>query len=199
MNRLIGNWEGRAVIGVLAMATLAGCAGESPIGPDRRLAVPVTPAAAEASATMRDPDLSSCDSLQVPAGSQLAARLYATGDQIYRWNGTTWTFVAPSARLFADPAGTATVGTHYAGPTWESVSGSKVVGSVIRRCTPHASAIPWLLLGAVSSEAPGIFQGIAFIQRVNTSGGTAPSQPGNVTGDTASVPYTTEYLFYRAP
>ena len=38
------------------------------------------------------------------------------------------------------------VGIHYGGPTWESLSGSKVVGAVIDRATPDASAIPWLLL-----------------------------------------------------
>lgn len=58
-------------------------------------------------------------------------------------------------------------------------------------------AIPWLLLGAVS-QGPGVFHRVAFIQRVNTVGGNAPSDPGSFTGEEARIPYTTEYLFYRA-
>src|SRR5438128_8595145 len=67
-----------------------------------------------------------CDSLQVQAGNQLAFRMYARGVQIYRWNGSTWQFVAPAATLFADPGYHAQVGIHYAGPTWQSNSGSFV-------------------------------------------------------------------------
>ena len=125
------------------------------------------------------------------------SRVYATGVQIYRWSGTSWTFVAPQATLSANAGGSSTVGTHYAGPTWESVSGSKVVGAVAQRCTPVASAIPWLSLNAVSSTGPGIFHRVTFIQRVNTVGGLAPSAPGSVAGEEVRVPYTAEYFFYR--
>ncbi len=135
--------------------------------------------------------------MHAPAGSQLASRLYAKGVQIYRWNGTSWSFVEPSAVLFADAKGKGAVGSHYAGPTWLSVSGSKVVGTVLERCTPDPNAIPWLLLGAVSADGPGVFQGTTYIQRVNTVGGNAPSNPRSVTGEVVNVPYTAEYLFYR--
>jgi len=37
-----------------------------------------------------------------------------------------------------------------------------------------------------------------FIQRINTVGGNAPAAPGTVVGEEANVPYTAEYLFYRA-
>jgi hypothetical protein len=89
------------------------------------------------------------------------------------------------------------VGTHYAGPTWESVSGSKVVGTVAQRCTPIATAIPWLSLTATSSEGPGIFRRVEFIQRLHTVGGLAPSAPAASAGEEARVPYTAEYFFYR--
>ena len=124
--------------------------------------------------------------------------VYATGVQIYRWSGTSWTFVAPEATLSADAGGNSTIGIHYAGPTWKSVSGSKVVGSVSQRCTPDATAIPWLSLNVVSSEGPGIFHRVTFIQRVNTVGGLAPSSPGSFTGEEVRVPYTAEYFFYRS-
>jgi hypothetical protein len=146
----------------------------------------------------RAPDLSACSNLTVTDGV-VAFHAFATGVQIYKWTGSSWSFVAPSAALYADPDGNGMVGIHYVGPTWESTSGSKVVGAVAERCTPNATAIPWLKLQAVSSDGPGIFSRVTYIQRVNTVGGTAPSAPGSVAGEIANVPYTAEYYFYRAP
>ncbi len=51
---------------------------------------------------------------------------------------------------------------------------------------------------AVETDGPGIFRRVAFIQRVNTTGGTAPAAPGTTVGEEARVPYTAEYYFYRA-
>ena len=145
----------------------------------------------------RAPDLDDCPKLQVPAGNKVAFHVYAEGVQIYRWDGTAWTFVAPEADLFADEDGDGEVGSHYAGPTWESDSGSLVVGAVLERCTPDPDSIPWLLLEAVYTEGPGIFERVTYIQRVNTVGGKAPTDPGNAVGDEARVPYSAEYFFYR--
>lgn len=139
-----------------------------------------------------------CDSLQVPAGNELKSHTYAVGVQIYQWNGSGWVFVAPAAVLYADRRHHAEVGTHYAGPTWESNSGSKVVGARVAACTPDPNSIPWLKLTAVSSQGPGVFDGVTFIQRIKTVGGTAPSTPGSSVGQQAQVPYTAEYLFYSA-
>src|SRR5262247_3996343 len=97
------------------------------------------------------PDLEECPTLELSEGNQVAWHVYAEGVQIYRWNGTSWIFVAPEAVLFADAGGHGQVGFHYAGPTWETLSGSKVVGVVIDRCTPDPTAIPWLKLGVVSN------------------------------------------------
>jgi hypothetical protein len=144
------------------------------------------------------PDLGECQNLGVMAGNELAFHAYAGGVQIYRWNGASWTFVAPEAVLYADAGENSIVGIHYAGPTWESVSGSKVVGRVSDRCTPDSSAIPWLVLEAVYTERHGIFAHVTYIQRLNTVGGLAPTAPGTVVGEEARVPYTAEYLFYRA-
>src|SRR5262245_14336749 len=147
-----------------------------------------TPATAD-----RRPDLGTCLNLRVPNGHKVSFHVFADGVQIYRWNGTAWVFVAPEALLFADGGGDGVVGTHYAGPSWESNSGSKVVGAVIDRCTPDPADIPWLWLRAVSATGPGIFHRTTFIQRVNTVGGIAPSAPGSFSGEEARVPYTTEY------
>jgi hypothetical protein len=146
----------------------------------------------------RPPDLGDCQNLQVPAGHKVLFHAYAQGVQIYSWNGTSWTFVAPEAVLYADAAYHGAIGTHYAGPTWESTSGSKVVGTVLERCTPNPDAIPWLLLKSASNSGPGLFRRVTYIQRVNTVGGKAPTQPGDTPGEVARVPYTAEYYFYRA-
>ena len=131
------------------------------------------------------------------ASGQLTFHAYAAGVQIYRWSGASWVFVAPRATLYSDPNRRGVVGSHYAGPTWESVSGSTVVGTVAKRCTPNQSAIPWLLLDAVSSAGPGVFRGVTQIQRVNTMGGVAPATAGTVLDEIAEVPYSAEYFFYR--
>jgi hypothetical protein len=88
------------------------------------------------------------------------------------------------------------VGIHFGGPTWESNSGSKVVGTVIDHCTPDPNAIPWLLRGAASTEGTGIFQDVTYIQRLNTVGGKAVA--GHCPGEMALVPYSADYFFYRA-
>ena len=139
-----------------------------------------------------------CDKLQVPAGNEVAFVAFATGVQIYSWNGTTWVFIAPAATLFADAGYNGQVGTHYAGPTWQSNSGSKVVGMRLAACSPDPNSIPWLKLLAISTQGPGIFDGVTFVQRVNTVGGKAPTVPGTTVGQLANVPYTAEYVFYRA-
>ena len=146
----------------------------------------------------QSPDLPSplCDGLQVPTGNKLAFRLYAVGVQVYRWNGTSWTFVEPVAQLFGDANYTLKLGTHYAGPTWESNNGSKVVGRREADCSPDPTAIPWLLLEKVSTAGVGIFTPVTFIQRVNTKGGLVPTAPGTSIGAVAQVPYSTEYYFY---
>ena len=148
----------------------------------------------------RSPDLPFplCDSLQVPVGNKLAFHVYAVGVQKYRWNGTAWAFVEPVATLFADASYHGKVGMHYAGPTWESNSGSKVVAARVAACTPDASAIAWLRLETVSTDGPGIFSQVTYVQRVNTVGGLAPGAPGLSIGAVVEVPYTAEYYFYRA-
>ena len=174
-----------------AAIALAGCADETTTGPAEQAAIPTTRAAA------RGPVLGECDEIAVPAGSKLVFHAYAEGAQIYQWDGGAWAFRGPSAKLYADAAGTGTVGIHYGGPTWESNSGSLVVGTLNTPCERGPADIPWLLLDAARSEGPGIFDRVAFIQRVNTVGGRAPTVPGSL-GEVRNVPYTAEYFFYRA-
>jgi hypothetical protein len=157
-------------------------------------------AAAGPASRKRNPaaDLGGCQELQVPTGNKLSFHAIAEGVQIYAWKGTTWSFVSPEALLFAIPGEDGLIGFHFAGPTWESLGGSKVVGSVTRSCTPDPDAIPWLLVKAVSNKGNGIFQRVSYIQRLYTVGGKAPSVPGDFPGQVARVPYTADYCFYRA-
>lgn len=195
--RLAGAW-----FFLTASIAIAGCADDIVLDPN--VDVPITQELVPSAATSSDvtagrtAESGVCDNLSVPPGSKLVVKVFANGVQIYRWSGTAWNFVAPSAVMTSDAAGNGTVGTHYAGPTWESLSGGRIVGAVRERCTPDTDAIPWLLLDVVSREGAGIFHRVRFIQRVNTTGGNAPSTPGSFTGEEARVPYTTEYLFFRA-
>lgn len=177
----------KGVIALVLLLTIAGF-------------VPASIPAASAADNNRTPDLPSpvCDSVEVPPGNRLAFHTYALGVQIYRWNGTTWTFVEPVATLFADAEYHDKVGIHYVGPTWESNNGSKVVAARLEGCSPDTNAIPWLLLQTVSTDGNGIFSRVTYIQRVNTTGGLAPTAPGISIGAVAEVPYTAEYYFYRA-
>ena len=138
-----------------------------------------------------------CVEIAAPAGSTLTFHAYAIGVQIYRWNGASWVLLAPAATLYADSDYRGKVGTHYGGPTWESNSGSFVTGSRSAACPSDGVSIAWLLLKKVSSDGPGIFARVSYIQRLNTVGGLAPSAPGSTIGDEAKIPYTAEYYFYR--
>jgi hypothetical protein len=143
---------------------------------------------------------------EVPVGLQTPGETnkihfhaYAVGVQIYAWSGTNWVFQSPEAVLFADADAHGEIGIHYAGPTWESQSGSKVVGAAVANApSPNANSIPLLLIRAVSTQGPGIFAQTTYVQRINTVGGRAPATAGTAGGQIARVPYTAEYFFYRA-
>jgi hypothetical protein len=133
--------------------------------------------------------------IAVPAGNKVHFHGYGVGVQIYTWNGTSWGTATPEATLFDHEA---VVAIHFAGPTWESNSGSRVVGAVMPPpVVVDSNAIPWLLLKAVHTNGPGIFADTSYIQRVHTAGGKAPSANGLVVGQVARVPYTADYFFYR--
>jgi hypothetical protein len=167
-------------------------------------AVAVTAPAAIPAAQYRNnssaPQLPSniCADIQVPAGNEVFFHAYARGLQVYRWDGSTWVGT-PSATLFADDGYHAQVGTHYGGPTWESNSGSYVKAGRDGICpSPDPNAIPWLRLKTTSTNGPGVFSPVTYIQRVNTTGGKAPSTPGSFLNESVEVSYTAEYYFYRA-
>jgi Protein of unknown function (DUF3455) len=144
------------------------------------------------------------DSLKAPPTQKLALETRASGVQIYECRASKdnparfeWVFIAPEAELF-DSTGKK-IGKHYAGPTWESNDGSKVVGEVKARDDgPDANAIPWLLLSAKSTSGTGQLSRTASIQRVQTVGGKSPAEACSQAqaGKEARVPYEARYYFY---
>jgi hypothetical protein len=184
-------WFGHSLV-VIAAAFASACASESPVVPSSARGVTVL---ADVSDGNRLPDLTACPQLAAPEGSTLVLHGFGIGVQIYHWNGTSWGVATPAARIYADAGGQGQIATHFAGPSWQSNSGSKVVGTVLDRCTPDAASIAWLSLSAVPTGS-GIFAKVTFIQRLNTVGGNPPSTPG-VIGQEAKVPYTADYLFYQ--
>jgi len=138
--------------------------------------------------------------LRVPDGEPLLLRAAARGAQIYACQakgaaGFDWVLEAPDAQLF-DQSG-ARIGRHFAGPTWESADGTRVVGEVVQR-SPVPGAVPWLLLRAKSHEGTGVLASATYILRVDTVGGVAPSSGCDAVhaGARARVDYSAHYDFY---
>jgi len=162
--------------------------------------------------------------IQVPEGSKLFFVGHAIGTQNYvclpSGGGVSFTLFTPQATLFNDQNEEVT--THYFGPNpsengtvraaWQH---SRDTGTVWGRVMPGNSstdpnyvapdAIPWLLVTIVGSQdgpnGGDKLTATTYIQRVNTTGGRAPSTGCSSTaniGNQAFVPYTADYYFYKA-
>jgi Protein of unknown function (DUF3455) len=139
----------------------------------------------------------------VPTGSKLAMKVPAIGVQIYKCAQTdgkfNWAFVAPEADLF-DTNGKL-IGKHGAGPFWEMFDGSKINGAVAQReDSPRPGAILHLLLTAKSTGGAGAIANVKHLQRLNTTGGVAPSTGCASAADIdkqARVYYTADYYLYE--
>jgi hypothetical protein len=137
----------------------------------------------------------------------------------------SWTFLSPQAtlsfefKLFGRDVGQQII-THFLSPnasefgrprvTWQSSVDSSAVWARLSKSYSDRDfvapgAIPWLLLERVGLKAGptggDILATTSFVQRINTYGGVAPSAgcsaPADV-GATQLVPYTADYIFYRA-
>ena len=146
------------------------------------------------------------EKLKLPASQILTLKAQASGVQIYQCKAAKddaarfdWALTAPEADLF-DQSGNP-IGKHYAGPTWEALDGSKVVGEVEARDSgPDPGAIAWLLLAAKSNSGGGVLGSVQWVQRLDTSGGKAPENGCNAAqaGTELRVPYKASYYFYTA-
>ena len=139
-----------------------------------------------------------------PKDSVLLIEASADGVQIYtceaEGNLFEWSFKAPEATLF-DKEGRQ-VGTHFAGPTWKMTDGSEIVGEVLAKAdAPLKDAIQWLLLRAKSRQGQGVLDEAAFIRRIDTKGGVAPTAGCDASrlSEQARMRYSAIYQFFSAP
>ena len=138
--------------------------------------------------------------IKVPEGNKAFLEAYAVGVQIYGCSATAsgyaWSLTGPRANLYTHGR---LVATHFAGPTWQAKSGSKVVGARAAGVNVDPTAIDWLLLSAASTT-PGRLGATTYIQRIHTSGGVAPAGgcDAGTSGATVEVPYTADYVFFKA-
>ena len=137
-----------------------------------------------------------------PAGNKVYLVTHAVGVQIYRCDAGagSWMLVAPRANLYGDNGNF--VGSHFGGPTWQARDGSYVTGTKKAEASVDAGAIDWLLLEK-RTRSVGLggdrFADTTFIQRVATTGGRAPAPAEcDVEGETAEIPYTADYYFWKA-
>ena len=159
--------------------------------------------------------LTSLNDITPPLGNGLKLTLPAKGIQIYDCKGNapipvtySWVFRSPVATLSSgedenrDGSGNAAI--HYAGPRWKSIryrDNSAVQGTKCQSIvSDNLNAIPQLLLSATQVTPGHLFGDVTFIQRVNTTGGIAPTSGCDATtvGVEADVPYTADYKFYKA-
>jgi hypothetical protein len=140
-----------------------------------------------------------------PSGNSRVATYYAKGVQIYKAAQAeggvfVWVFVAPRAYLYDHT--NKKVGTHGAGPFWAISPADSIFAQAFAPArtapAPEAGSIDWLLLKPKDGTTPtGLFADVDYIQRIDTRGGTAPSQaPANITS-TIEVPYEAVYRFTK--
>ncbi len=134
--------------------------------------------------------------LRPPPTQTFLFQAHGTGVQVYTCKGA-WTLKAPDAELIG--ADGQALGHHFAGPTWESKDGSRVVGKAVANvASPDSSSIPWLLVTALQHEGAGKMSDVVTIQRLNTKGGKAPADGCDAAraGAESRVPYEADYYFY---
>lgn len=151
----------------------------------------------------------------------LQTRAYGTQNYVClpSTTGVAWKLFGPQATLYP-PSAPIQIATHFLSPnpdeqgtpraTWQhSNDGSAVWARMIQTSSDSnyvaPGAVAWLLLEVVGrAEGPiggAQLERTTFIHRVNTQGGVAPAAGCTTVsqlGATALVPYSTDYIFYRA-
>ena len=130
-----------------------------------------------------------------PGSRLMGAYLVETGTQTYTCSASGPSATStPEARLI----GTGGRIHHFAGPSWQSeLDGSLVTAKKIAE-SPRTGTIPELLLEVTTRSGYGILDKADYINRLLTSGGTAPATcpPG---ATEVAVPYGAVYVFWDAP
>jgi hypothetical protein len=141
--------------------------------------------------------------LKVPAGHKFLFQLEAEGVQIYvskkgEKGSLEWALKAPLADLL-DKGKKA--GYHYAGPSWESLDGSKVRAAagarpVLAPAPRPKEDIPWLRIKLKAFPARGALRHATYVQRLRTQGGVPPVKKPLREGTEIGVKYKAVYSFY---
>jgi len=140
--------------------------------------------------------------VEAPEGNKPFLVGHAVGVQIYTCNGSTWGPATPRADLYGDNG--KLIATHFGGPSWQARDGSRTMAQRLDGETVDPTAIPWLLLKAVSPSAGADGDRLAhttYIQRIAPPGGLAPaagSCNAGTAGERVEVPYTADYVFWKA-
>jgi hypothetical protein len=171
---------------MVAAALLAGCA---------VVPTPSTPGAPAA------PSLGFFSHIKVPSGYEPALRLTGKGVQIFRCEAVDgeylWRFRQPEADLTDDQG--QPIARHGANFTFEHRDGSRLVAAITEyEDAPKRDDLRWVLMTA-KAFGNGAFANIAYVQRVNTSGGMPPAscrQPD--LNRLLRVNFTADFIFYRA-
>lgn len=152
--------------------------------------------------TMSAPDVP--QAVAVPAGHRPAMMLKGVGLLTYECRAKAdsagaheWVFAGPDARLVDE--NDRTVGRYYGGPTWEHNAGSKITGKQLAVSPGPSGAIPLQLVQTTPATGTGPFNGVTYIQRVNTIGGVAPKTTCDMSsmGSKQTVNYSADYVFYK--
>jgi hypothetical protein len=136
-----------------------------------------------------------------PAGNKVFLVAHAEGVQIYTCDAVTgaWTLDGPRAQLYAENG--RFIGTHYTGPSWQTLDGSYVTATKVDGVNVEPTAVDWLLLAKKTSAAGADgdrLTATTYIQRINTTGGRAPkASECDVTGEKAEIDYTADYYFWK--
>ena len=141
--------------------------------------------------------------VRVPAGQKQMLSATGVGELTYECRekkdaagAFEWAFVGPVAKLYSSDK--KEIGKYYAGPTWESVDGSKVTGKQVAVAPAAPGSIPLQLVKAEPAMGAGAMAGVSYIQRLNTKGGVAPATActSDTKGARQQVVYEAEYVFY---
>ncbi len=200
-----GRAEGRAwIVACVAALVLAGCAtapreAPQPTPPAR----PGEPAPAVPPAQqppLETPSLGLFSKIKTPDTVAPVMRLQGRGVQVFRCEardkGFAWVFRLPEADL-VDGAGRV-VAKHGANFSFENVDGSRLLGTVVSfDDAPDANNLRWILF-STKSFGDGAFNGITFVQRVNTVGGMPPPRcDAGQQSRLLRVDFSADFVFYK--
>lgn len=146
------------------------------------------------------------DAVKVPSGHKVAMETVGVGTITYECRAKAdsagafeWVFVGPQADL--NSRGGKKVGTYYGPPaTWASSDGSKITGAQVAVAPAGSGNIPLQLVKANPASGAGSMMGVAYIQRVATRGGVAPTEScaSATAGKKSVVNYQADYIFWTA-